>query len=121
MSVDFSEVERLASDLEKVPDETRSKFSKVVEKGALNVKNGMQRDARNSGHYKHFSRSISYDMVGEFEAEIGPDKGRIQGALGNLLYFGRSTTAGVLNINGPIHREQPRTVDAIADVAEDIL
>lgn len=119
--VDFSEVERLARDLEEVPEETRPKFRQVVSKGALNVKNGMQRDAQSAGHYKHFHRSISYDLHGDFEAEIGPDKGQIQGALGSILYFGTSNNAPVLDINGPLNRESPRFEDAIADVAEDIL
>jgi hypothetical protein len=121
MSIDFSQVEKLASDLEAVPEETRPEFRKVVEKGALNVKNGMQRDAQSSGHYKHFSRSISYDMTGDLEAEIGPDKGRVQGALGNILYFGTSKNAPVLDINGPLNREAPRLEDNIANVAEKIL
>jgi hypothetical protein len=119
--VDFSQVERLADDLEGVPEETRPKFRKVIERGAVNIKNEMRAEASGHPTFKHFPRSISYDLTGEFEAEIGPDKGRIQGALGNLLYFGRSNTAGVLDINGPLRREEPRTVDAIADVAEDIL
>jgi len=121
MSIDFSQVEQLADDLEGVPADRRPEFRKVVKKGALNVKNGMQRDAQNSGHYKHFSRSISFDMTEEFAAEIGPDKERVQGALGNILYFGTSKNAPVLDINGPLHREEPRLADAIADVAEDIL
>jgi hypothetical protein len=121
MSIDFSQVEKLADDLEEVPEEQRPKFRGVVEKGALNVKNGMQRDAQNAGHYKHFSRSISYDMTADYSAEIGPDKGRIQGALGNILYFGTSKNAPVLDINGPLHKEEPRLADFIADAAEDIL
>ncbi|HKS46348.1 MAG TPA: hypothetical protein VJT49_14805 [Amycolatopsis sp.] len=114
-------MDQLAADLEGVPEETRPRFRKVVERGALNIKNGMRADA--SGHRKfiHFPRSISYDMTGDLEAEIGPDKALIQGALGNLLYFGTSRTAGVLDINGPLNREVPRMMDAIADVAEDIL
>jgi hypothetical protein len=119
--IDFTQVDRLARDLEAVPEETRPKFRAVVSKGALNVKNGMRDEAVSSRHYKHFSRSISYDLIGDFEAEIGPDKERMQGALGNILYFGTSKNAPVLDIMGPISRELPRTADAMADVAEDIL
>lgn len=121
MDIDFSQVDRLADDLLDVPAETRPKFRAVISKGALNIKNGMRAEASGGHSYRHFPRSITYDLTGEFEAEIGPDKALVQGALGNLLYFGRSKTAGVLNINGPLEREAPRTVDAIADVAEDIL
>ncbi|MBX6360100.1 MAG: hypothetical protein IRZ03_08475 [Acidobacterium ailaaui] len=121
MSIDFTQVERLADDLEDVPEEVRPKFSKVIEKGALNIKNGMRQDASGHPTYRHFPLSITYDMTGDYSAEIGPDKGRIQGALGNILYFGTSKNAPVLDINGPLHKEEPRLADAIADVAEDIL
>ena len=120
-TVDTHELVQLADDLDKIPAETRPKFSKCVEKGALNIKNGMRADATGHPTFRYFPTSISYDMTGDFSAEIGPDKGRVQGALGNLLYFGTSRSGGVLNINGPWEREMPRLVDAIADVAEDIL
>jgi hypothetical protein len=37
------------------------------------------------------------------------------------LYFGTSKNAPVLDINGPLHKEEPRLADFIADAAEDIL
>lgn len=120
-SVDTSELDKLAADLDAVPEETRPKFRAVAEKGALNIKNGMRADATGHPSFPYFPTSISYDMTGEFEAEIGPDKSRAQGALGNLLYFGTSKSGGVLDINGPLNKEIPRFQDAIADVAEDIL
>jgi hypothetical protein len=60
-------------------------------------------------------------MTGEFSAEIGPDKERVQGALGNIIYFGTSKNAPQLSLEGPLNRETQRFEDAIADVAEDIL
>lgn len=120
-TVDTHELVKLADDLDQVPAEKRPEFRKVVEKGALNIKTGMRSDAAGHPTYRYFPLSISYDMTGEFSAEIGPDKGRVQGALGNLLYFGNSKSGGVLNINGPWQKELPRFADAIADVAEDIL
>lgn len=122
MSIDFSQVDKLADDLKHVPDETLPKVRKVVARGAVTVKNQMRDEARSTGHYRHFFRSISYDETDDgLGAVIGPDKAMIQGALGNLLYFGTSRTAGVLDINGPVNREAPRMADAIADVAEDVL
>lgn len=120
-SVDTHELDQLADDLADVPAETRPKFRAVVEKGALNVKNGLRADAAGHPTYRLFPLSITYDLVGEFAAEIGPDKGRVQGALGNILYFGTSKNAPQLNLEGPLAREIPRFEDAIADVAEDIL
>ncbi|WP_327378010.1 hypothetical protein OG393_31035 [Streptomyces sp. NBC_01216] len=67
----------------------------VVERGALNVKNGWRGNAWASAgrHARLYPSSISYDMrphPGGAAAEIGPDKSRPQGPLGNLLEFGSS-------------------------------
>lgn len=121
LDVDVDGADEVADALTSVPDEALPRFRKVVERGANNVKRSMRDDARSSGHYKHFNRSISYDMVDDLVAEIGPDKDRIQGALGNILYFGTSNNAPVLDINVGITRETPRFELALADVAEDVL
>ena len=120
-TVDTHELDQLARDLDAIPAEKRPQFRKVVEKGALNIKNGLRADAAGHPTYRYFPTSISYDMTGEFSAEIGPDKDRVQGALGNILYFGTSKNGPQLDLEGPLHRETQRTVDYIADVAEDIL
>lgn len=121
-TVDTSQLDTLAADLAEIPDDTLPKFKRVVSRGALNVKNDLRADASGGVSYRHFPRSIDYDITdGGLGAEIGPNKDQIQGALGNLLYFGTSKTGPVLDINGPLHKEEPRLLDAIADVAEDIL
>jgi hypothetical protein len=120
-SVDTHELVQLADDLDQIPADKLPEFSKVVEKGALNIKNGMRADATGHPTFRYFPSSISYDMTGKFSAEIGPDKGRVQGALGNILYFGTSKGGQMLDINGPLNREGQRFADALADVAEDIL
>lgn len=118
----MSQVDALADAIEAVPRESLPKFRKVVERGAVNVKTGMRADASGHPTFRYFPRSISYDVTdGGLGAEIGPDKDLVQGALGNIVYFGTSKNAPVLDINGPLNKEQPRFVDALADVAEDIL
>jgi hypothetical protein len=100
-----------------------TKFRGVTNKGALNVKLGWQRRWRNLSHAPMLADAISYDLtsrgMGEHSAEIGPDKTRPQGALGNLIEFG--------SVNNPPHpgglpaaiREEPRFVDAVADAGEE--
>lgn len=122
MSMDFSEVDALAKQLDVDGEAIKKKVPPVVRRGALNIKDGMRQDAQNGGHYKHFNRSITYDETnGGMGAEIGPDKGLVQGALGNILYFGTSKNTPVLNLQGPLEKETPRFERALADVAEDIL
>ena len=99
-----------------------TEFRAVVNKGALNVKLGWQRRWRGLSHAPSLADAISYDLksrgMAEHEAEIGPDKTKRQGALGNLIEFG--------SINNPPHpgglpaalREEPRFEGAVADAGE---
>lgn len=121
VGIDMSEVTQLAADFGKAAGSVVPEIDKVVEKGALNIKNTMVDDAASTGHYKHFSRSISYDRaysVGSVAYEVGPDKGRTQGALGNILYFGTGHNGPVLDIEVGMRAEAAPLEKNIADVAE---
>lgn len=81
----------------------------VVNRGALNVKNGWRANATASSgqHARLYPSSISYDMRPHptgASAEIGPDKGKPQGPLGNLLEFG--------SVNNPPHMDGARALAA---------
>jgi hypothetical protein len=83
----------------------------VVSRGALNVKNGWRANATATAgrHARLYPSSISYDMRPHptgASAEIGPDKGRPQGPLGNLLEFG--------SVNNPPHMDGARALAAEA-------
>ncbi|MGA5629798.1 hypothetical protein ACPCTH_33520 [Streptomyces cellulosae] len=68
----------------------------AVTVSALKIKNDAARRSQSSGHAKHYSRSITYDVHGgaaSVWAEIGPDKARTQGALGNIIEFGTRNNA----------------------------
>lgn len=119
---DASEVRRFAEDLGRASSRVAREVPKVVERGALNVKRRMQADAQasHSGHARHFARSISYDRASHglrgIAFEIGPDKDRAQGALGNLLYFGSAKNAPTLDIQAGLIEEQPRFIKALGDL-----
>ena len=96
---------------------------RVLERGALGVKNSMAEDARSrhGGFARHFYRSISYDRrygVGRLSYEIGPDKSRRQGALGNLLYFGSSRNAPTLDIEAGLNAEEPKLLSEMGKMLE---
>jgi hypothetical protein len=83
----------------------------VVARGALNVKNGWRANATATAgrHGRLYPASISYDMRPHptgASAEIGPDKTRPQGALGNLLEFG--------SVTNPTHMDGARALAAEA-------
>lgn len=126
MIVDLTQVRHLAEDLDRHADwEVVSTVKAVVVRGALNVK----RDAVQliSGHprSRHYPQSISYEVevdAARVSAEIGPDKSRTQGALGNILEYGTSKNAPLPHLGPALLAEEPRYVKALADeVARSLL
>lgn len=122
---DFGEVTALATDLGKTTRNVEKEADRVLERGALGVKNAMAEDAgRLTGHARHFGRSISYDRryrAGTMAYEIGPDKDRRQGALGNLLYFGSRNNAPQLDIEAGLIAEEPKFLSEMGKVLERVI
>lgn len=99
---------KIAADLQGAALATPVKLAGVVSKGALNIKRDWANNARASSgkHAPAYPSSISYDLdvsPMSVSAEVGPDKGRPQGALGNLLEFG--------SVNNPPHMDGQRALD----------
>lgn len=95
----------------------------VVARGALNVKNGWRANAvASSGrHARLYPSSISYDMKSHptgAAAEIGPDKSRPQGALGNLLEYGSSKNPPHFDGARALAAEEPAFMLHVAAIAE---
>lgn len=99
--------EQLARALNEAAD-IRPDVVAVIAKAAFNVKREWQANARGSSgaHAPAYPSSITYDIetglgIG---AEVGPDKGRAQGPLGNLLEYG--------SVNNPPHGDGKRAADS---------
>lgn len=93
----------------------------VVEKGALNVKKDWQARWSGLGHAPALAAAVTYDVTygfGGIRAQVGPDKGRRQGALGNLLEFGSVNNAPRPGGLPALAAEAPRFEKALADLAE---
>lgn len=110
--IDNSELDKLAADLGQVGAETGKRLRQAIEVTARNIKDTAKENATGMAHAPAFPHSITYDVGAEYNqslgqavasvvsggisaarssvlrAEIGPDKDRPQGALGNLLEFG---------------------------------
>lgn len=117
----MNELRRFEQDLGRASREVIREGDKVLERGALQKKEALQADAESSGSYKHFASAISYDNVGLLRYEIGPDKGRTQGALGNILYFGTRNNGAVLDIESGDAEVQDSVVTDLARVATEVL
>ncbi|MEU3665748.1 hypothetical protein [Streptomyces virginiae] len=123
MTADVRALVQLAVAFERNIPEAERAMVAVVTRGALNVKNDWRDNARASSgrHARLYPGSISYDVKlipGGAEAEIGPDKDKPQGPLGNLLEFG-SVNNGPHNDGGrALLVEEPRFVAQVAAITE---
>jgi hypothetical protein len=108
--VDSSGLRELSQNLGRIAGDLVEDVDKVVKRGAQNAKNEMVADAQASAHFKGMAGSISYDSdyrAGQVAYEVGPDKGRRGGSLGNIAYFGTSRGGGTLDIEKPLRSEEP--------------
>lgn len=120
ITVDTSEVRAAIADMSNVDGRLRPDTSSVVKRGAQNIKNDLTSQMRSSTHFKGFA-DIGYDMVDDFEAEIGPNKpGPGSGA--NIAYFGTSRGGGTVeDPEEALNRELGSFEEHLADVAERVV
>ncbi len=92
----------------------------VVAKGALNIKNDAAQRVSGLRHAPAYPKAITYDtgisLSGPF-ADIGPDKSKRQGALGNLLEFGSKKNAPRPHMAPAAEAELPKFEAALEALA----
>lgn len=125
IEIDVSEVVALAAAFAAAPAKVSKDIRGVLQKGALNIKNDLNSQAAASTHFKGMAGSVTYDtreLQRGIEAEIGPDKGRRGGPLGNLFFFGGANGGGGTgDLDAPLRAEEPRFMKALGDVGEKAL
>jgi hypothetical protein len=92
----------------------------VVSKGALNIKRDAQSKVLGLKHAPAYPFSIGYDMHStstSVYANVGPDKDKRQGALGNLIEYGSVNNAPRPHIAPSVRAELPRFEKSIQDAA----
>lgn len=121
---DVSEVLEFASNIYGALPLLRREIPKVIKRGAQNIKTDSQKLYRaqagkhGRGHAWRYPATIGYDITrgkSEATATIGPDKNRLQGALGNLLEYGSAKNAAMPHLGPALKSEAPRTEKALAD------
>jgi hypothetical protein len=121
---DMSDVRRLEQHLARSIPRIRQASRGVVARGALNIKNDWRSNAAATAgrHARHYPRTVSYTITAFgrdiVSAEIGPDKGGVQGALGNLLEYGSEKTAPHNDGGRALAAELPRFEAQAALLAE---
>lgn len=125
ISTDFSELSKLAADLGEAPKAIGPFARKAVEVTARKVRDDWRDNAKGMPHAPAFPYSITYDIKGggargsEIDAEIGPDKSRPQGALGNLIEYGSVHNPAQGLGHGALQRNQEDFVTGLNKAEED--
>ena len=125
MEIDRRDVDRWVVKLDQAVSQAPEEAAKVVAKGALNVKRDAQRRAARIGrHVRRYPASIGYDLHQGLRgptAEIGPEVGRGQGSLGDILERGSLTSAPHPHMLPAGEAEAPRFERAMNDLAARLL
>lgn len=124
LEFDVGEVRKLAVSLAEVSAKTAPDVRAVVQKGALNIKQDWQARWRGHPHIPALPSAISYDTDysgGGVRAEIGVDKGKRQGPLGNIIEFGTPKNAPIPAGLPALKTEQPKFEKALAEVLGKLL
>lgn len=125
---DFSELDELAADLTRAGARTAVKAIPVMHRAANNIVRDAKQLAPGAGGdnsaAKHYPDSITYDLEVTTDAivvEVGPDKARRQGALGNLLEYGTSTHAPHAHLGPALDRESPNLDKYLGELGAETL
>lgn len=112
----------LAAEWRRVVSDLPERAGAVVGRGAYQVMRDWRDSAAHTAapHARLYPSSITYDRNG-LDAEIGPDKTRRQGALGNLLEFGSVNNAPHLDGQKALDREDPRFERAMGDLIDEMM
>jgi hypothetical protein len=96
----------------------------VVAKGALNIKKDAAKRISGHPHLPAYPRSITYDLYHlpfQARADIGPDKSKRQGAMGNIIEYGTVNNAPLPHLRPALDAEAPRFADSLMALGEQLL
>lgn len=91
MASEFDELMSLAVDLESAPKTLPKYLRKALEVTSIKIKEDAKASVKGRKNIGHAAHAITYDTkesASGVESEIGYDKGRGAGALGNLIEYG---------------------------------
>lgn len=115
----------LIDDMKRVEEIAPAEVAKVVKKGVQNIKTDTQTRWAGARYAPALAAAVTYDdpvIEGNtVSSEVGPDKDRRQGALGNIYEFGVPGTAPQPALNPAADAEEPRFAQALEDLGGDLL
>lgn len=117
-------INALITDLGKIPTALYKVTEATLEKGALDLKDQLNDNLAASEHFKGAAGSVTYDgkvSLGSIGFEVGPDKSRRGGALGNVAFFGTSRGGGTVDLDGAVRSIGTRTERFLGLAVEGLL
>lgn len=124
LRIEHGDVDRWVAQMDRAASDAPAEAAKVVERGAVNIKKDARNRVTGLAHAPAYPRSITYDTWQGLRgpmAEIGPDKTRRQGALGNILEHGTLNNAPVPHMLPAAQAEAPRFERALEDLGTRLL
>lgn len=124
MRAETGDLSAWADQLGDAADQALPESRKVVVKGAINIKRTAKRRVSGLGHAPYYPAAITDDIEQSgtsVTAEIGPDKNRRQGALGNLLEFGSVNNPPIPHMAPATDAELPRFDRALDELGARLL
>jgi hypothetical protein len=117
---DGSALDFVITSLDRATAVAPAETAKVVAKGALNIKNGARRRITGLRHARRYPNAIDYDLYETGRgaiADVGANKDKPQGALGNLLEYGSIKNPPHPHIAPAAEEEMPRFTAAMEELA----
>lgn len=102
MAGEFDELMSLAVDLESAPKSLPKYLRKALDVTSMKIKKDAQATVRGRKGLGHAAGAIDYELKGssgsvsEMSSEVGYNKGKPAGALGNLIEFGAPNSGNQL-------------------------
>jgi hypothetical protein len=127
-SADFSELYKLAADLDAAAADIQKPLKTALNVTSMKVKKSAQAKVRGRKQLGQAASAITFDVTtraGEVESEIGYDKSRAVGKLGNLIEFGAPASGNSLSpgneLQTSLHEEEADFIRGIEIAIDDAL
>lgn len=121
VSFDGHELVALTKDLERAAAIALAAAAKVVTKAAVNIKTDARQRVAGLAHAPRYPYSIGFDQVyvtrTGAQTEVGPDKDKTQGPLGNILEYGTKKNPPHPHMGPAGEAEEPKFARAMEDLA----
>ncbi|WP_333810796.1 hypothetical protein [Timonella senegalensis] len=125
----MTDLERLVADLGKAPRDAFKQADATLKKAAHQIAEDIRDQVKGSETLGQSARSVSYDSkasIGTLRYEVGFDKMRKGGALGNIWEFGVMSRAGAFgggkgDMLGALEREMPAVEKHLGDALGGLL